>query len=185
MALSAAVRPLLMTADEFLAWDSPDGSERWELINGSPQAMAPSRPRHGAIAVRTGRLLDVHLADHPHCRAIAEAGVRPNDYTVRIPDITVTCEEIGPDDLLLREPLLIVEILSPSNAADTRAAVISYMIMPSVREILVLNSMEIQAELWRREEPGREWRHLMLGQGDTVTLESIGFSAPLTAFYPG
>jgi Uma2 family endonuclease len=179
---NTAARPLLMTVDEFLAWDSPDGSERWELIDGSPQAMAPSRPRHGAIAVRTGRLLDVHLADHPRCRAIAEAGVRPNDYTVRIPDLVVTCEEIGPDDLLLREPLVIVEILSPSNAADTRAAIVSYMTMPSVREILALDSMEIRAELWRRDE---KWRHLMLGQDDVVALESIAFSAPLMAFYPG
>jgi Uma2 family endonuclease len=176
----ALLRPLLMTVDEFLAWNPSDGSKRWELIDGAPQAMAPSRPRHGAIAARAAGLLVAHLTDHPRCQAIVEAGVRPDDYTVRIPDLTVTCEQIGPDDLLLREPLVIVEILSPSNIGDTRAAVVSYLSMPSVREILVLHSIEIQAELWRREGA---WRHFMFGRDDAVTLNSIDFSAPLAAFY--
>lgn len=180
--MSTALQPLLMTADEFLVWDAPDGTERWELIDGSPQAMAPSRARHGAIASEVARLIGNHLASHPRCRPVTEAGIKPDDYNIRIPDLTVTCEPIGPDDLFLRAPLLIVEILSPSNVADTRAAVVRYMTMPSVQEVLVLHSMEIQAELWRRV-PDAPWMRLMLAAGDDVALQSIGFVTPLTSFY--
>jgi Uma2 family endonuclease len=174
--------PYLMTADEFLTWEAPDGSERWELIDGTPQAMAPSRPRHGRIAAETGRLIGNHLADHPRCSVVTEAGVRPDGYNLRIPDLSVSCEPTGPDDLVLREPVLIVEILSPSNARDTWAAVVRYMTIPSVQEVLVLHSTEIKAERLRRAPDG-PWPRVTLLSGSTVVLESIGFAEPLSSFY--
>jgi Uma2 family endonuclease len=71
---------------------------------------------------------------------IIEAGVKPDGYNVRVPDLAVTCEALGPDDLLLREPVVLIEILSPSNIRDTWAAVVRYMTIASVQEILVLHS---------------------------------------------
>jgi Uma2 family endonuclease len=174
--------PYLMTVAEFLDWPTPDGSDRWELVDGAPEAMAPSRPRHGLIASETNRLLASHLVDHPRCRVLTEASVQPDGYNFRIPDLSVTCETINADDLLLREPVLIVEILSPSNAHDTRGAVLRYMTIPSAHEILVLHSVEIRAELLRRS-PDPPWPQMTLASDDTVTLESIGFSAPLASFY--
>ena len=75
---------------------------------------------------------------------------------------------------------MIVEILSPSNTADTRAAVVRYMTMPSVQEILVLHSMEVRAELWQRV-PDARW--MMLAADDEVLLNSIGLSVRLGIFY--
>jgi Uma2 family endonuclease len=180
--MSAANRPYLMTVAEFLAWDAPDASDRWELIDGEPVAMAPARPRHGMIAAETGRVLGNHLAAHPRCRVVTDAGVKPDDYNFRIPDLAITCERLGLDALLLAEPILIIEILSPSNARDTRAAVVGYMTIPSVREILVLHSDEVGAELLRREMAGT-WARATLAAGDAVSLMSIGFEAPLADFY--
>jgi len=181
--MSAASKlPHLMTAAEFLIWQAPDRSDRWELIDGMPQAMSPSRPRHGSIAAETARLLGNHLADHPRCGVVTEAGVKPDGYNVRIPDLSVTCETIGPDDLLLLEPVLIVEILSPSNVRDTWAAVVRYMTIASVQEILVLHSAEIKAELLRRAPDG-PWPRLTLLSGGTVELESIGFNVLLDSIY--
>ena len=48
--------PAAMTAAEFLDWN-PQDSDRWELVDGTPQAMAPASPRHGAIQNETGRLI--------------------------------------------------------------------------------------------------------------------------------
>jgi Uma2 family endonuclease len=174
--------PYLMTVAEFLDWPTPDDSDRWELIDGLPVAMSPARPRHGGIAAETARLIGNHLAEHPRCRVFTEAGVQPDGYNLRIPDLSVSCETVGVDDLLLREPVLIVEILSPSNTRDTWAAVVRYMTIPSVQEILVLHSTEIKAELLRRASDG-PWPRVTLLSGGTVTLDSIGFSASLAAFY--
>ena len=80
--------------------------------------------------------------------------------------------------------MVVVEVLSPSNKADTWANVWSYVTIPSVLEILVLHTAEGRADLLRREAEGA-WpdNPLPLTPGDVVTLESIGFTAPLAAFY--
>jgi Uma2 family endonuclease len=40
--------------------------------------------------------------------------VRAN-LNVRVPDLAVTCAEWNPDERLLQKPLIVFEILSPSN----------------------------------------------------------------------
>jgi Uma2 family endonuclease len=69
--------PATMTAVEFLTWN-PQDSDRWELIDGTPRAMAPASPRHGAIQAEVGRLIGNHLAElHPGCRVITAPGIQP------------------------------------------------------------------------------------------------------------
>jgi Uma2 family endonuclease len=181
--------PATMTVAEFLAWNPPDASDRWELIEGAPRAMAPASPRHGAIQGEVSRLIGNRLVDlpGPACRVVIEPGIQPKvrgDLNVRIPDLAVTCTAVDADDRLLREPLVVVEILSPSNRPDTWANVWSYTTIPSVWEILVVHTASIRADLLRREQDG-SWpdNPLALTLGDDVSLESIDFTAPLTAFY--
>jgi Uma2 family endonuclease len=185
--MSAANQPDLMTVGEFLDWVTPDGAERWELVEGRPFAMAPSSPRHGAIANEVGRLIGNHLVDHPHCQGVVEPGVQPRvrgRLNVRIPDYGVTCTPIEPEDRLLREPVVLVEILSPSNTKDTWANVWSYISIPTVQAILVLHTAQVRADLLVRSADGT-WpdNAAALGPTDAVVLASIGFSAPLAAFY--
>jgi Uma2 family endonuclease len=183
--MSAASRlPYLMTVAEFLDWETPDGSERWELIDGMPEAMAPASDRHGAIHAEVGRLIGNHLVDtRPDCRVIIESGTRPNEHNVRVPDLSITCGPLDPD-ARLGNPLLVIEILSPSNWRRTWANVTLYKTVEGIQEILVLDSTEIKAQLLRRAPDG-SWPGgpLVLFAGDGVTLESIGFTAPLAAFY--
>jgi Uma2 family endonuclease len=172
--------PYLMTVAEFLDWETPDGSDRWELIDGTPEAMAPASDRHGAIHAQAARLLANHLDDHPRCRVIVQPGVTIGEYNLRIPDLSVSCSsEHAADE---GRTVLIIEILSPSNVRDTWRAVVGYTTSPSVAEILVLHSTEIKAEFLRRTADG-PWPRMTLLAGDDVTLESIGFTAPLVAFY--
>jgi Uma2 family endonuclease len=136
--------PGAMTVAEFLAWTPPDAIDRWELIDGTPRAMAPATPRHGAIQNEIGRLIGNHLAEQrPGCRAVIEPGIQPKvrgKSNLRVPDLAVTCFRLEPDDRLLRDPVVVIEILSPANRADTWANVWSYVTIPSVREILVISS---------------------------------------------
>ena len=177
-----------MTVAEFLAWDAPYGGDRWELVDGAPRAMAPATPRHGAIQAEVCRLVGNWLADlRSACRVVVEPGIQPKlraDSNVRVPDLAVTCAASEPGDRLLREPVLVVEILSPSNRAETWGNVWSYATMPSVREILVLHSAEVRGELLRREGDG-SWPEnpLALGPDDIMTLDSIDFVAPFVALY--
>jgi Uma2 family endonuclease len=187
--MSAATKlPKAMTVAQFLDWIPPHGGDRWELVDGIPRAMAPASPRHGAIQSEVDRLIGNHLvAERPACRTVIEPGVRPRvraDHNVRVPDLGVTCAPWDGDDGVLAAPLVLVEILSPSNQADTWTNVWAYTTIPSVREILVLHTSEIRADLLRRQDDDL-WPNdpLQLVAGDPVNLESIGFTAPIAAFY--
>ena len=77
-------------------------------------------------------------------------------------------------------------MLSPSNEPETRANVWAYATIPSVREILLVRSTHIAAELIRREAGGG-WpaNPSPIGQEDRLILDSIGFDCPLAALYEG
>lgn len=176
--------PHLMTVAEFLDWPTPDGSDRWELVDGVPVAMAPASDRHGAIHAETARLIGNHLAEHrPDCRVLVEPGTRPSEHNVRIPDLSITCGPIDPA-ARLSAPLLIVEILSPSNWRKTMRNVDSYASIDGLAEVLVLHSSRMLAQIFRRGASGA-WDDItaMTVGDELVDLTSIGFTAPLAAFY--
>jgi len=177
-----------MTVAEFLDWADRDGSgRRWQLRDGAPEAMAPTAKPHGAIqAELTGLIREHLLRSGSPCRAIIEPGVVPRagaHDNVRIPDIAVEC---GPPDRerLMDEPVLLIEILSPSNAEETRANVWAYTTIPSVAEILIVDSTAVGAELLRRQPDGN-WpeQPARLGPEDTLELASIALAQPLRAIY--
>ena len=182
-------RPTGMTVIEFLDWDSGDTSGRlWQLCDGQPQAMAPTSVPHGAIQGELAGLLRDHLRQTgSRCRMIVTPGVVPRVRSadnVRIPDLAVTCVPPAADQRLLEQPVLLVEILSPSNRRETWSNVWSYATIPSVAEILVVSSLAVSADLLRRQPDGT-WpeQARRLGPEDTLELASIGLSVPLTALY--
>jgi Uma2 family endonuclease len=176
----------IMSVDEFLSWTPPhDGL--WQLVDGEPCAMAPANRSHGAIQGELTRLLVNHLAegDSP-CSVLVTPGVVLNaktDQNVRIPDLAVTCSRYETEEATVSEPVLLVEILSPSNQVETWINVWSYTTISSVREILVLQSRSIGAHVLRRRTDGT-WPDQAdaVDTGDLV-LESIGFRTLLGAIY--
>ncbi len=117
---------------------------------------------------------------------VPEPGVQPHagaSTNIRVPDLAVSCAP--GNGHWLEQPVLIVEVLSPSNVRETREAVRAYLTIPSVLEVLVLTAPAVGAELLRREPDGtwpKEPRRL--GEGDDLVLESLDFRCPLAALYP-
>ena len=142
-----------MTFEEFSRWD--DGTDmRYELIDGFPVAMAPPAEAHRILAGRLVSCIDAALAGRRPCNAQIEPGVvrpdRADSYYV--PDIAVTCEpnESGPQAVV--DPILIVEILSPSTErTDRRLKLPAYQTVESVREIMLIDADSHHGELYRRE----------------------------------
>ena len=81
---------------------------------------------------------------------------------------------------MVPDPVLLIEILSPSNEAQTRANIWAYTTIPSVQEILAVHSTRIEAELLRRGGDGNwpEAPEIVTGS-DTLRLASIGFATAL------
>jgi Uma2 family endonuclease len=180
--------PARMTLIEFLSWDPGDPTGRtWQLIDGEPVAMAPGSETHGAIQGELIGLLRNHLIEQRSpFRVIAEPGIVPRvraDMNYRVPDVGVTCAPPS-HGLMVADPVLLVEILSPSNESDTRANIWAYTTIPSVHELVVVHSTRIEAELLGRNADG-SWPEQpeIIGAGDTLRLATIEFSTQLAALY--
>jgi Uma2 family endonuclease len=176
-------RPLL-TVDEFHDWEPPPGLEdrRWELVDGEPVCMAPPGINHGAIQSQAAMLFGLNLRTHrPSCSVITTPGVIPHlrpRFNERVPDLGISCASFT-DARALVDPVLLVEILSPSNEAKTRINAWAYATIPSVQEVLILSSTAIRAEILRQ---GDDTPAIVVGN-ETLCLQSIGYQGRLAEFY--
>ncbi len=178
-----------MTVAAFLDWDSGDRSGRlWQLCDGVPTAMAPTSEPHGAILGElSGLIRNRLLATGSPCRVIVAPGVVPRVRAadnVRIPDLAVTCAPPSAEARLLDRPVLLIEILSRSNQAETWSNVWSYTTIPSIAEILVVSSLARRADLLRRQPDGT-WpeQPARIEADGTLDLASIGLTLPLAEIY--
>ncbi len=182
--MSQALRRPLLTVDEFHDWEPPPGLEdrRWELVDGEPVCMAPPGLNHGAIQSQAAMLFGLHLRAHrPSCRVITTPGVIPHlraRFNHRVPDLGVSCAAFT-DGRSLADPVLLVEVLSPSNALKTRANVWAYATIPSVKEVLILSSTSVRAEVLRQ---GDDTPAIVVGN-EALRLDSIGYDGRLADFY--
>jgi Uma2 family endonuclease len=178
--------PSRMTVAEFLDWRGDGSFRHFELVDGEPRAQDPASTTHGILQATIGALLYNHLVG-TRCKVASAPGIIPRvraSMNFRIPDLAVNCLPDERGQYALPEPILIVEILSPSNEAETRDNVWAYATIPSVREILLVRSTDIGAELLRRQEDGA-WPEQaeVLGETGELSLSSIEYRAPLAAFY--
>jgi Uma2 family endonuclease len=177
-----------MTVEEFLAWPGDGMSRKHQLVDGEPRAMAPASPTHGTIQANVAALLRGHfMARRSPCYVAIEPGVVPrvrSHVNMRVPDLGVSCVPNEPGHRSLPEPALLVEILSPSNEAETWESVWAYATIPSVREILVVRSTRVEAELLRRQPDGSwpEWPEFLAAAAE-LRLDSVGLAVPLAELY--
>ena len=182
---ASAKLPIYMSATDFLDWEPGDGL-RYELVDGEPRVMAPAGTIHAFLQNELGRRIGNHLLERGRaCEALSNPGVTPHllsAHNVRIPDLGVTCSPLAPGQTLT-DPVLLIEILSPSNQAKTWSNVWAYTSIPSVQEILVLHSTRMQAELLRRTPEGgwpEEPKQITSGE---LLLASIDFRVAMTDLY--
>jgi Uma2 family endonuclease len=175
-----------MTLDEFLRWD--DGTDtRYELIGGFPLAMAPGLEDHGVLALRLGAWVDAALAKRRPCRTATEAGILHPDRadTFFVAGVAASCAPREPRRQYMQDPILLVEILSPSTERhDRRIKMPVYRRIVSVQEILLVDSESRYAELHRRQ--GEQWLiQIIVGDAGIISLASIGSEISMSDLYEG
>jgi Uma2 family endonuclease len=177
-----AVKP--MTSEEFVHWD--DGTEtHYELIGGFPVAMAPPAEAHRILAVRLVTRIDAALARRRPCNAQVEAGVvRPDRVdTYFEADIAATCEGNKPGRQAIKDPFLIVEILSPSTERhDRRVKLPAHRQISTVQEIVLIASDGLYVELHRRA--GEQWiTEILYSSEGVLVLSSVDIEIPMSDLY--
>jgi Uma2 family endonuclease len=175
-----------MALAEFLRWED-DTDTRYELIGGFPVAMAPPARAHGMLCARLARVIDTALQSRRPCSVQTEAGIVPpgRDDTFFVTDLAVTCRRYERGEQFLKEPILIIEILSPGTERhDSRVKVPAYRTIDSVSEILLIDSESIYAEILRRE--GDRWiTELVRGRDSVLGLSSVDLRIAMAELYEG
>ena len=171
-----------MSAEEFLAWDETQNQERYEFVRGEVFMMTGGVDRHFTVAGNLFVTLRQQLRGTT-CR------VYMNDVKLRVeaadcyfyPDLMVTCSAADATHRKIkREPLLVVEVLSPSTAAFDRGdKFATYRQLQSLQEYLLLSQDRTEAELHRRAEG---WRAQILTAGE-VRLQCLDAAVPLATIY--
>jgi Uma2 family endonuclease len=172
-----------VTVDEFLVWGG-DSQQRYELIRGEIVAMAPTLNAHAQIVANASGEVRARLK--LPCRVMNEVGIRlsSRDDTYYEADVAVVCSPIDPRGRGIREPIVIIEVLSPSTMSkDSGIKLADYRRIWSVKEVVLIHSEEKHVELWRRGEGA--WTVIDLEAADRVALESVELDFPVEALYDG
>lgn len=146
--MTALAQPQLprMTADEFIAWSMEHGNGgKYELVGGEVLAMAPERAGHWRVKTHVARAL-TDAIEHGGlaCEVLGDRmAVEVSADTVYEPDAMVRCGPPVPDDAVrVLDPVVIVEVLSPSpRAQDSGAKLGDYFLLPTLRHYLLVDSV--------------------------------------------
>jgi Uma2 family endonuclease len=178
----------LLTVEEFLD-ACPHDRRHYQLFDGVMVAMAPPAIAHQVIAGRlSGEIYASLRSTRPECfvrpqAGIAPMGVRGRDHFET--DLTVSCAPLDRDLRgIVSEPLLIVEVLSPStDRDDVFVKLPAYQSIASLQEILYVETERIGATVYRRDGVG--WATSSIGGHDRLRLDTVGLDIPLADLYRG
>lgn len=166
----------LLSFEEYLALER-SATVRHEFVNGQIYAMSGGTLRHNIITNNFFSLLRDHLKAG-RCRAFtSEVKVRAEAANcVYYPDLVVSCAQSDADSLFAVNPILIVEVISPSTSViDRREKRSAYQQIESLREYLIVHQKKKRIQLFYRVDE-TNW--------ETITFSS-GSSIKLTAFPNG
>ena len=180
-----ALKQQRMTAAEFLAWDATQ-TLKHEFVGGEVFAMAGGEDRNNTAALNLVVALRQHLRGSP-CRVYA------SDVKLRVdaadsfyyPDLMVTCSAAdAADRLVKREPILLVEVLSPSTAAYDRGdKFASYRQLPSLAEYLLVDVDSRRCDLFRKRSDDGLWVLHPSAPGQGVQLASVDLAISAEALW--
>jgi len=156
---------------------------RHEYIDGHIYAMAGSSDRHNRIAINITSRLNDNLTSGPCETFMSDMKVRVNEKTYYYPDIVVACDPPGSDHYIRSQPVLIVEVTSPTTSRiDQHEKLLAYRNIPSLHEYVLVAQDQMRIETHRRR--GQDWEiQVYTLPEDVLQLESTGLSMALKEVY--
>ena len=155
-----------------------------EYIDGEVYQMAGTNDNHARIAGNTFTALSIHLRDSSCEPFASEIKVRAAINIFYYPDILVSCEENPEDSYFSNNPILIIEITSPSTERiDRQEKLLIYQRISSIQEYVVIDQHWINIELHRRQ-PNATWLTYYFDETDTeVEFQSVDLTLQISEIY--
>lgn len=182
--MGQAALQLPMSADDFLAWDAQQ-TIKHEFVRGEVFAMAGAGEAHVTLSLNVAMALRQHLHGSPCRTFITDMKLRVEAANAfYYPDVMVTCSPADAGDAMVkREPVLLVEVLSPSTAAyDRGEKFAAYRQIRSLREYLLIDPDTRRCDLYRLGTDGL-WVLHPFEPGQDLRLASVDLSLPATTLW--
>ncbi|WP_295456750.1 Uma2 family endonuclease [uncultured Thiodictyon sp.] len=185
--MPSALQSRFVPLQDYFSLDSDGAAERWEWRNGDVYCMTGAQPEHNLICVNIGAELRARLRGSG-CLTF------PSDQRVKVragspylyPDVSVACRPgfatINGLRTLLN-PVLIVEVLSPSTAQDDIGCkFMQYQTIESLAGYLLVDSTAVAVKHYRKD--GEVWvPRLFERPQETIDLPELGIALPLAEVY--
>ncbi len=172
-----------MTLDEYLAFEERSPLKH-EYVAGEACLMAGVTTRHNLITLNLARHL--HAVARPRrCQVFATDVKLKVGNNVYYPDVMIACGRAAQVDLIVEEPLLVVEVTSPSTrGTDRREKLDAYRKLPSLGAYLIVDQRRRHVMAYLRP-PEEEWIRLEMTGSEVITLPGLDVPLPLDAIYEG
>lgn len=175
----------LLSAPDYLNWELQQ-SEKHDFLRGEVFAMTGGTLRHNRATLRSAIALESHLAGSP-CKVFSgdvKVAVNAVEHWF-YPDVVVTCSAQDLSDMgavAISEPVLVLEVLSPSTAAyDRGQKFISLQKLASLKEYALLDTQAVRLEVFRRNAAARFELFVFEGADCEAELASIDWHGPVAA----
>jgi Uma2 family endonuclease len=178
-----------LTINEYLALEEKS-EVRHEFYNGEVYAMAGGTLNHNLLIDSVKDCIKAQIKGK-NCRILSEnmkvEVIR--DIYLPYPDLVITCHpfDLRGDDVIIRQPCLIVEVLSKSTARNDRGFKWQrYRKMPSLWYYMLVDQYSTTVELFSRIEETTEWINTIYENlDDVIVLPRLDCELTVGAIYDG
>jgi Uma2 family endonuclease len=181
--------PRKYTLEEYLRKEA-NSTHKHEFINGEIIKMPIARYNHNLIAMNIA--IDLSYQTENSDKNYQILG---SDQKIYFPsldegvyaDALAVCEKPlfwDNDDLLLINPILVVEVLSKSTQKYDRTGKFDkYKTLESFKEYVMIRQNECYAEVWYRERPGLWHETIVTDIEGKLPLQSLGVEISMKRIY--
>ncbi len=168
------------TADDLLALDHADHYQD-ELVRGELYQMSSASPHHSRYKVRVIVAISKYLEAQPIGEVFSgDAGfeIQSAPLTIRVPDVSFVLQQRIPQatGFWKLAPDLVVEIISPSENAQSIAGKVSDYLQAGTRLLWLVYPQRQEVQEYRPTQPFHIYRHADMLDGREVL---PGFRYPL------
>lgn len=163
-----------ISLEGFFALVESDPEHRYEYIDGYPYMMTGGTPDHSIIGANMNRILGEQLRKRPCIAYNSDVYIELADkVNCLCPDVSVSCDRRDRHAIkVIHYPCLVAEVLSPGTKARDRGIKSElYQDIPTVQEILFIDTQVMRIQLYRRETD--YWTMRNYPQSDTIELTSV------------
>jgi Uma2 family endonuclease len=177
----SAPAPKFWTLAEFMDWVEQQ-PERWEFDGFVPQLMDGGTLAHDSISINVAAAFAARLRG---------SGCRPHGSNALVvangrgyyPDVSISCSATPPTERIVRDPVVIVEVLSDSTARiDRNEKLANYHAVPSIVQVVLIDSRALRVEVYGRGAAGWDGPAVIDDAAGSVTFAVAG-PVPLTEIY--